>query len=128
LTLKLNIVHAKEFVKMTPDGEFDSESTRDLMIEAISAGEKTGEHEILLDFRQARTDLTMADIYYLAAEMQNHRSLYKDKIALLIAPDQKWDQAKFFEVCAVNRGLDVAAFNSYEDAIDWLFTAEELKE
>ena len=35
-------------------------------------------------------------------------------------------QAKFFELCSVNRGLDVGAFNSYEDAINWLFPASEM--
>lgn len=123
--MKLNIVHAKEFIKMTPDGKFDFDTSRDMMIEAISAGEKAAENEILFDFRRASADLSMVDIYYLAAEMQNHKGLFRDRIALLISPEQKWDQAKFFEICAVNRGFNVAAFNSYEDAINWLFKADE---
>jgi hypothetical protein len=110
---------------MTPDGKFDFDTSRDMMIEAISAGEKAAENEILFDFRRASADLSMVDIYYLAAEMQNHKGLFRDRIALLISPEQKWDQAKFFEICAVNRGFNVAAFNSYEDAINWLFKADE---
>jgi len=62
LTLKLHVIHAKEFVQMTPDGKCVFESTRDLMIEAVSEA-NASELEILLDFRNARADLTMADIY-----------------------------------------------------------------
>jgi len=126
LTLKLHVIHAKEFVKMTPNGEFDFDSTRDLMIKAISVETKASELEILIDFRNVQTDLTMVDIYYLAAELDKRRTIFREKIALLITPEQKWDQAQFFELCAVNRGLDVGAFNSYEEAISWLFPASEI--
>lgn len=126
MTLKLHIIHAKEFVQLTPNGEFDFDSTRDLMIKAVSVETKASELEILIDFRNARTDLTMGDIYYLAAELDKNRALSREKVALLVTPEQKWDQAKFFELCAVNRGLNVSAFNSYEDAISWLFPSSEV--
>jgi len=106
---------------MTPEGRFDFESSRDLLIEAISASAKSKDHEILLDLREARADLTMVDVYYLAAELDRQKTISREKIALLLNPEQKWEQAKFFELCAVNRGLDVGAFNSYEEAINWLF-------
>lgn len=126
MTLKLHIIHAKEFVQLTPNGEFDFDSTRDLMIKAVSVETKASELEILIDFRNARADLTMGDIYYLAAELDKNRALSREKVALLITPEQKWDQAKFFELCATNRGLDVGAFISYEDAISWLFASSEV--
>ncbi len=122
----LHVIPAKEFVKMTPDGKFDFDSTCELLIKAAAVEIKDSEIEILVDFRNAVTDLTMADIYYLAAELEKHRTVFREKIALLVSPEQKWDQAKFFELCAVNRGLDVGAFNSYEDAISWLFPASEV--
>ncbi len=122
--IRLHVIHAKEFVKMTPDGRFDFESTRKILVEAVAAG--AAGVEILLDFRNATADLAMADIYYLAAELSRSKDVYRKKIALLVTPEQKWDQAKFFELCSVNRGLDVGAFNSYEDAINWLFPASEM--
>ena len=126
MTLKLHVIHAKEFVKMTPNGEFDFDSTRDLMIEAISVESEASELEILFDFRQARAHLTTTDIWYLAEAMDKNRALFHEKIAILIGPNQKFDNAKFFELCATNRGLEVGAFTSYEDAIDWLFPSSEV--
>jgi hypothetical protein len=126
LALKLHVIHAKEFVQMTPEGEYDFESTRDMLIEAVAASAKSPDHEILLDLRGARADLNMVDVYYLAAELDRRSVLSRERIALLVTPEQKWDQAKFFELCAVNRGLDVGAFNSYEEAISWLFPSSEV--
>ncbi len=111
---------------MTPEGEFDFDSTRDLLIEAVSVDTKASELEILLDFRQARAELTTTDIWYLAAELEKHRTAFKEKIAVLISPERNFDNAKFFELCATNRGLDVGAFQSYEEAISWLFPSSEV--
>ena len=126
MTLKLHVIHAREFEKLTPSGEFDFDSTRNLLIEAVSVDTKASELEILLDFRQARADLTTTDIWYLAAELDKNRALFKEKIAVLIRPDGNFDNAKFFELCATNRGLDVGAFMSYEDAIGWRFPSIEV--
>jgi hypothetical protein len=126
LALKLHVIHAKDFVKMTPNGKMDFDSSRDLLVEVASIDTPASELEILLDFRNVRADLTMADIYYLAAELDKHRTFFREKIALLIGPEQKWDNAKFFELCATNRGLEVEAFMSYEEAIDWLFPSSEV--
>ena len=127
MTLKLQIIHAKDFVKMTPDGEFDFDSTKEWLIKALSIETDPSELEILFDFRQAHADLTTTDIWYLAAEMDKHRTLFKEKIAILIGPEGNFDNVKFFELCATNRGLDVSAFISYEEAINWLFPASDVE-
>lgn len=126
MALKLHVIHAKDFVKMTPRGEFDFDSTRDLMIKAISVESKASELEILFDFRKACAELTTTDIWYLAEALDKNRALFHEKIAILIGPNQNFDNAKFFELCATNRGLEVRAFTSYEEAINWLFPSSEV--
>ena len=126
MALKLHVIHAKDFVKMTPSGEFDFDSTRDLMIKAISVESEASELEILFDFRKARADLSTTDIWYLAEALDKNRTLFHEKIAVLIRQDGNFDNAKFFELCATNRGLEVGAFLSYEEAIDWLFPSSEV--
>ena len=126
MPLSLHVIHAKEFVQLTPDGEFDFDSTRDLLIKAVSVKTKASELEILVDFRQAHGNLTTTDIWYLAAALDEKRALFRRKMAILISKDGNFDNAKFFELCATNRGLDVGAFNSYEDAITWLFPSSEI--
>lgn len=111
---------------MTPEGKYDFESTRDMLIDAVAASAKSPDHEVLLDLRSARANLSMVDVYYLAAELDRRDVVFREKIALLLTTEQKWDQAKFFELCAINRGLDVGAFTSYEDAINWLFASSDV--
>lgn len=126
MTLKLHVIHAKDFVKLTTNGQLDFDSTRDLLIEVVSVDTPASELEVLIDFRQSRADLTTTDIWYLAAELDKHRTAFKEKIAILISPEGNFDKAKFFELCATNRGLDVGAFISYEEAINWLFPSSEV--
>ncbi len=104
----------------------DFDSTRDLLIEVISIETKASELDILLDFRQSRGNLTTTDIWYLAAELDKHRAFFREKIAILIGTEGNFDNAKFFELCATNRGLNVGAFMSYEEAINWLFPSSEV--
>jgi len=70
--------------------------------------------------------LSTTDIWYLAEALDKNRTLFHEKIAVLIGPNQNFDNAKFFELCATNRGLEVGAFLSYEEAIDWLFPSSEV--
>jgi hypothetical protein len=44
----------------------------------------------------------------------------------LIEPGERFDDAKFMELYAGNRGFQVGAFNDFEEAMDWLMTSSEL--
>jgi hypothetical protein len=37
---------------------------------------------------------------------------------------EQFDYAGFFALCAQNRGFQVSAFTSFEDAIEWLIEGE----
>ncbi len=88
MALKLHVIHAKEFVQMTPEGKYDFDSTRDMLIEAVAASAKSPDHEILLDLRGAHANLTMVDVYYLAAELDRRGAVFREKIALLLTKEQ----------------------------------------
>jgi hypothetical protein len=38
---------------------------------------------------------------------------------------EKFDRARFFALCAENKGFNVEAFTSYEEAMDWLLEAKD---
>jgi hypothetical protein len=38
----------------------------------------------------------------------------------VLCPLERFDHSRFFALCAENRGFDVRAFVSYEDAMEWL--------
>jgi hypothetical protein len=123
--LRLQVIHAKDFLRMTPEGKIDFEKTRDMLLEAVSVEGLSSELDVLVDFRHVESDLSPTDVWYLAEELSKHDEAFKDQIAILVNPE-RFDNAKFFELCALNRGLEVAAFSSYEDAINWLFPSSDV--
>jgi hypothetical protein len=44
---------------------------------------------------------------------------------MLTLPGQRFDNAKFLELYANNRGFRVAAFKDFEEAMNWLMTSTE---
>ena len=115
----IRIVHARDFIKATPGGQLDFEESRRVLVEVASASTQLGDFDVLLDTREARVQLSDADLWHLAAELSRLRQPFARRTAVL-CPVENFDSAGFFALCAQNRGLRVEAFASFEDAIDWL--------
>ncbi|MGH7824454.1 MAG: hypothetical protein ACREQ7_04675 [Candidatus Binatia bacterium] len=77
------------------------------------------DHEVIVDTRKAQSRLSVTDLWYLAAECGNLRQAFSGKTAVL-CPLDRFDNAKFFALCADIRGFQVRAFTSFEDAMEWL--------
>jgi len=67
--------------------------------------------------------MSVTDLWYLAAELSTLGKAFLRKTAVL-CPVERFDYADFFALCADNLGMRVQAFNSFEDAIDWLIGIE----
>ena len=120
------IISAKDFLKAKPSGEMDLEQSKKMLGEIATIAEPPADYEILLDVRQAYGNLTFTGVYELVMELGKHRFAYRNKIAVLSRDDHQFDNAQFMELCAKNRGFQVAAFINFEDAIDWLTTCIEV--
>ena len=88
-------------------------------MEIASASAPSVDYEIILDTRKAQSEMSITDLWYLAAELSNLRKAFSRKTAVL-CPLERFDHAGFFALCAQNRGFHVSAFTSFEDAIEWL--------
>jgi hypothetical protein len=51
--------------------------------------------------------------------LQKHPRTFAGRTAIL-CPNERFDHASFFALCAGNKGVDMQAFTSYEEAITWL--------
>ena len=119
MATNIRIIHAHEFVKATPEGQLDFEKSKKLMMEIASASAPLDDFEIILDLRKVHTEMSVADVWNLAAELCNFRKTFSRKTAILCAPERV-DYGKLLALGAQNRGLPVRAFTSFEDAIEWL--------
>jgi len=127
MSLKIDLIPARGFVRVTPQGEFDFSSSRRLLGEVFEMDQSLWEHEILVDCRHTRCDLSDTDIWHLAAECGRHRDAVRKKIAILVSPESNSNQAEFFALCARNQHVLVQAVTTTDEAIEWLFPSSNVE-
>ena len=115
----IRIIHAHDFIKATPEGQLDFERAKEALLGIASASSALADYEIILDTRKAQPIMSVFDLWYLALELEKLGEPFSRKTAVL-CPLERFDSAKFFAVCAQNRRLQIRAFTSFEDAIEWL--------
>jgi hypothetical protein len=115
----LTIIRASDFVVATPQGQLDFEKSKRILLKLASGSANLAAHEVLLDLRNADVELSAGDLWYLAAELGRPPLAFRGKIAVLCRLTAS-DQADFFALCAQNRGFQVCAFTSFEQAVEWL--------
>ena len=120
----IRIIHAHEFLKVTPEGWLDFGRSKELLIAVAAITAPLVNQEIILDTRTVQSEMFSTDLYKLVTELGNYRKAFSQKIAVL-CPLQRLSQADFFEYCAKDRGFQVKAFTSYEEAVDWLAALQE---
>ena len=116
----IRIVHAHDFIKATVDGRLDFDESKRLLVEVASTtSTHPGDFGVLLDTRKAQAQMSATELWHLAAELSSLRRSFARKTAVL-CPLESFDNAEFFALCAQNRGLQLEAFASFEEAMEWL--------
>ena len=125
MATKIKIITPSDFMKVTPDGIININTSKQLLADIAKADTPRADYELLIDFRNTQSDLSITNVYELAAELMNHGDTFRRKVALLVLPGMDFDRASFFEICSHNRGFLINAFTDYEKAISWLLLAED---
>jgi hypothetical protein len=123
--IDVKIVPAREFIRTKANGEFDLEGTKELFLAVFSKMKEANVSEVVMDLRELSTKMTSFDIYELLSVLDHMGSWSTWKIAIVYRPKDDFDRAKFFELCAQNRGYQVGAFQDFEEAITWLYPPHE---
>ena len=119
MSTRIRIIEANDFIKATSEGSLDlEESKRRLRAIAVTI-DPLVDYDAMLDTRQARSGLSVADLWHLAAELNNLRKTFSRKMAVLCSPEQ-FDRAGFCALGSRNSGLPVQTFTSFEGATEWL--------
>ena len=120
MSTNIRIIPAHDFIKAVPEGQLDFEESKKSLAEIASISAPAFDYEIILDTRKAQVKLSIADLWYLAAELSKLGKPFSRKTAV-VCPPEGFDHAGFLALCAQNRGVQVKAFTSFDDAIEWLF-------
>ena len=122
----LKIVPSREFIRTNANGEFDLEGTKELFIAVFSKMKDADVSEVVLDVREAYSKMTAFDLYQLLPILDRLGHKGSWKVAIVYRPKDDFDRAKFFELCAQNRGYQVGAFQVFEEAIAWLYPPQDV--
>jgi hypothetical protein len=119
----VQVIQARDFVRARPEGTVDLVASGRIIRDIASEGAALKQFDVLIDGRSAEVELSVTDLWYLAAALAERKQPSHRKTAVLTALD-RFDHAKFFQLCATNRGLKIGAFTDYEDAMEWLLRDE----
>jgi hypothetical protein len=125
MATKIKIITASDFIEVTTDGIINMTTSRQLLIDIAKAEHYPVDYELLIDFRDTQSDMSIVDVYELAAELCQYGDTFRRKVALLVLPGFNFDRASFFETCSQNRGFSVNAFKDYEKAMRWVLSTED---
>ena len=119
MAANVRIIQAREFLRAQPDGHADLASAERLLNEIVAAAAGRDDYDVLIDTRNVSGALSATELWTLAERMVRFRQTFARRTAIL-CPLEKFDHTRFFALCAENRGFNIEAFSSYEDAMEWL--------
>ena len=120
---QLHIVKARDFIRLNTSGVIDFERSRKALAQIAEALSPCGVDHAIIDIRGTETGLSITEIYKLATAFRDFGTHKADRVAILTR-HSRLDRADFFASLASNPGLVVGAFDSYEEAVEWLFSSE----
>jgi hypothetical protein len=118
----VQIVRAGDFARLDAHGRVDLAASHEALAAVARACVERGTNLALLDVRDVYSDLSATELYSLAAAFNEMGFTRSHKLAVLHRYSGG-ERASFFARCAAERGWNVRAFESFEDAIDWFGAA-----
>ena len=120
----LHVVRTQDFLRCNSEGAFDYAATKAGMTAIAQAALARGVQSVLLDVRDAQSSLKMVDMYELARTFEETGFTQTHRLAILHRY-RAGERAEFFALCAQQRGWNVQAFESFEEAFAWLAHEDE---
>ena len=97
MALKIKVITGTDFIEVTPEGVINLTTSKQLLTAIAKAENAPVDYELLIDFRDTRGDLSVLDVYQLAAELILYGDTFRRKVALLVLPGVNFDHASFFQ-------------------------------
>jgi hypothetical protein len=125
VTTNVRVIQARDFLHATPEGAADLKAAERLLAELARHSEGLEDFDVLVDTRRVNGTLSAAQLWFLSEQLARYHGNFARKTAIL-CPVERFDHAQFFALCAENRGFNIMAFDSYEDAMEWLLESSSL--
>lgn len=123
MPVNIKVIHTSDFIRTTAAGALDLATSIQTLVNLASMIKAPGEYQVLIDTRDAQVKLSIADLYELGVAFASYPTVAHSKTALLTSMEGE-ERARFLKVVARNRGAQLEAFTSFEEAITWLVMKE----
>jgi len=119
MSIKYQITNLDGYLKIVAKGKDDNSSDvkkyADAIIEAVKDFKSKN---VLCDERELQYSLSITDTYQLAEYISQHSS-HLIKVAI-VCNSKYFDDARFYETVATNRGMQIKVYTNIEEAETWL--------
>jgi hypothetical protein len=116
----IEVIYAGDFMKFDALGQYDLASSRRALAALASAMIDRGFDRALIDLRDvASKPLSATELFALASTFQDAGFEHSHRLALLHRYD-RISNADFFAMFVSEKGFNVRAFESFEEAFGWL--------
>lgn len=122
MTVEHAVYSSEKLIVMNASGTVDLMASKAAIRKIVDDPAYREQYRILLDLQDSTNVMSVADAYELARfmawpdpELPTHR-----KVAVVVSGEHDFDFAQFLELCAKNRGVNVRAFQSQSQAVQWL--------
>jgi hypothetical protein len=119
----VKVIRASDFIRAKPEGHVDLAMAEKLLKAIAEAGAGLEDFDVLVDIRRISGRLKPGELWSLAQTLASYRRKVGNRTAVL-CPLERFDNVRFFALCAENRGMNVHAFTSYEAAMEWLISGD----
>ena len=125
MAFNVRVIQARDFIRATPEGVADLNAAEKLLAELARHADTLEDFDVLVDTRSMSGSLSAAQLWFLSEQLARYHGNFAHRTAIL-CPVERFDHAQFFALCAEHHGFNIMAFDSYEDAMEWLLNASHL--
>lgn len=122
--IELQVIRPRTLIRVKAEGAL-TVPTLQRMFQGLLRIDPEGSSDYLVDLRAGTYHLSFVDVQELIAALEAPPPPQQGRIALLDHNRRQHDTMRFFEESALRKGLDVRAFRTFEEAVDWLMTPQE---
>ena len=124
MALEMQIITSQEFFRLGTHGELDWLKSLTVLSTLVQNFVERGTDLAILDVRDGQTDLTDLQLEALVKALKKIGLRKHHRVAILhrVRPHPR---AVVFAEAAQERGFDIEAFDSYEEAVEWLSRSEQ---
>jgi hypothetical protein len=123
----VRVIPAREFLRADVHGNLDLRQSKELLKELAAATTGFPDRHILIDVRDVPATgprLSSEELFEIVQTLHSLGLGVLNRIAIVRRPPEAFDRARFLEMLAGERGIQISAFESFEEAFNWLYGSE----